>query len=195
MDVENNTKMTDLEILNHIESALVNQGEKALNYSGECNFFVLKEDVSDQIRMALSDAFYKINLANYMPISDALEEALQKISVMMFNEADPEKVSRCAVGWLIDPLMYSRDFENTSFRSQEIIEAINSKFPDWEIGNDQLEMLMVLQRIHDQYAIGDWPMLFDIVRQHGFEDGFYNLEKDGSKIWEIAAEKGIYTEQ
>ena len=80
--------------------------------------------------------------------------------------------------------------------NNEIIDAISSNFPSWNIQHDQLAMLAVLQRIHDQFAIEDWQAVFDIFRNNAFNDGHYvNGEYDNTEIWSMVEDKGIYPEQ
>jgi len=77
----------------------------------------------------------------------------------------------CAVGCLISDKAYEGWFETTAVDDDYIIEAVASSNPEWEIGDKQIHMLMVLQYVHDNHTPYTWQYDFDSLRMVLFPDG------------------------
>lgn len=77
----------------------------------------------------------------------------------------------CAVGCLISDKDYEGWFETSAADDDYIIEAVASSNPKWEIGPNQIHMLLVLQYIHDNYTPYTWWYDFESLRMVLFPDG------------------------
>jgi hypothetical protein len=173
------TNYTDLEIFNIVANSLVNQEQRSVDEYGNCNFYSLRPGLFEEMTETLSEALSSISVGSYTDIDHEVRCIVNKLSLGIYN-SQPENTLRCAVGWLIDPSLYSRELENKSYSSDEIIDLIHESYPTWTVNTVQIQMLGMLQRIHDNYQVDDWGRIFDLARIHCFDqDGFFKRTKYG----------------
>ena len=72
---------------------------------------------------------------------------------------------KCAVGHIISNDIYDDSLETQTIDNPDIIEAVKTSCENWEITDNSLGMLKVLQRIHDMIDPEDWEASFLYVRK------------------------------
>lgn len=68
---------------------------------------------------------------------------------------------KCAAGCLIPDEDYRPEFEGKAVDISPTREYFRTKFTE-----DQFELIRRLQRIHDQSAVGDWPLKLKQIAKH-----------------------------
>ena len=101
-------------------------------------------------------------------------------------------VSKCAIGALISVHEYTDHLEDQSVQfGGEVYDAIDSSNPDWRITENSVEMLLALQRLHDEVEVKDWSWLFSIIDQaieeFGFERVVYSQKYSRSALYSMVS--------
>jgi len=101
-------------------------------------------------------------------------------------------VSKCAVGALISVYEYGVDLEDEAVKFGGVVyDAIDSSNPDWRITENSVEMLLALQRLHDEVEVKDWSWLFSVIDQaieeFGFESTVYSQKYSRSALYSIVS--------
>lgn len=72
---------------------------------------------------------------------------------------------KCAVGHIIDDDIYDDQLESQTIDNPHVIEAVKTSCENWEITDNSLGMLKVLQRVHDMVDPAKWEIFFTYVRR------------------------------
>ncbi|MEY2912201.1 MAG: hypothetical protein RLZZ184_1510 [Cyanobacteriota bacterium] len=72
---------------------------------------------------------------------------------------------KCAVGHIISDEVYDEQLESQTVDNTHVLDAVKVSCENWEVTDNSLGMLKVLQRIHDQIDIERWETYFLYVRQ------------------------------
>jgi hypothetical protein len=85
-------------------------------------------------------------------------------------------VLKCAVGALISVNEYDVDLEDNTVQSSGIVyDAVSNSNPDWVVDENSIEMLIALQRFHDELEVQHWSWMFDVVGEAIEQFGFDNI--------------------
>jgi hypothetical protein len=83
---------------------------------------------------------------------------------------------KCAVGSLIDDSEYGPDLEDQIIEMGGVVyHAVADSNPDWHIGEDSVDMLVAMQRLHDEVRVKNWFWLFLVIEMAIEEFGFENV--------------------
>jgi hypothetical protein len=72
---------------------------------------------------------------------------------------------KCAVGYIIDDDIYDDQLESQTVDNTHVIDAVKLSCENWEVTDNSLGMLKVLQRIHDMIEPEKWESNFLYVRR------------------------------
>jgi hypothetical protein len=72
---------------------------------------------------------------------------------------------KCAVGHIIDDDIYDDQLESQTVDNTHVIDAVKLSCENWEVTDNSLGMLKVLQRIHDMIEPEKWESNFLYVRR------------------------------
>jgi hypothetical protein len=72
---------------------------------------------------------------------------------------------KCAVGHIIDDDVYDDHLESQTIDNPSVIDAVRTSCENWEITDNSLGMLLILQRIHDMIDPKNWEENFVYVRK------------------------------
>jgi hypothetical protein len=72
---------------------------------------------------------------------------------------------KCAVGHIIDDEVYDDQLESQTIDNPHVIEAVKASCVNWEITDNSLGMLLILQRIHDMIDPEKWESTFLYLRR------------------------------
>jgi hypothetical protein len=72
---------------------------------------------------------------------------------------------KCAVGHIIDDDIYDDQLESQTIENQFVVDAVKTSCENWEMTDNSLGMLYVLQRIHDMIDPKNWEENFVYVRK------------------------------
>lgn len=78
----------------------------------------------------------------------------------------------CAIGCLISEEFYDQDeMEDMPANSSYVMDGIRLSNPEWVMSNQNTEMLMILQRMHDALTPYTWEEDFAYIEEELFADG------------------------
>lgn len=152
---------TDYDIFQKIKTHLLDQKSKSkLSYSSDsCAYRGISENQIDEIY----NSYDQNDGENY---DNIIDEKLAELP----NDA------MCAVGCIIEDEFYYYELEDNSVDVKNVLVAVMESNPDWNMTNDSLHMLMLLQKIHDLGNISDWIQSFNDV-ENFFTDKNFDLAK------------------
>ena len=159
---------TDLEVFNRVKNHLLTQNEKSeTTYSGCSYFYIPDLDIEEIEQEAMRNSIDDMDCNETFKLyyKDAIASHIE-------NKTGP--VLSCAVGCLIDYKFYDYEAEGKSANSDYVLDMIKPSLPDWEIGNDQIMMLRVLQNIHDGFEPEEWRDMFDLMEK----DNLFNEHQE-----------------
>lgn len=94
------------------------------------------------------------------------EESLSEIYVyndenqyISWDEND-EIHGRCAIGFLMNPVIYKTDIEGSDASDSAVIQTVMNSNKAWKFTSRSRAMLVLLQNIHDACNTEDWECLF-----------------------------------
>ena len=94
----------------------------------------------------------------------------------LYRVEEFRNVLKCAVGALISVYEYGADLEvQTVQYAGGVYDAISNSNPDWMVTEDSVDMLIALQRLHDEVEVKDWSWLFSVIDQAIEEFGFDSI--------------------
>lgn len=157
---------TDLEIFKKVKEHLLTQKDRSLQIDsiGDCAY--------------LGWAETKINLA----MNEIHEEMPGLIDrdygefFYLLEERLGQPTAKCAVGAII-AVRDSRIIEGSPADDADVIEAVKDSNPDWSITGESIQMLLVLQQIHDRIPVIDWEAEFKKVEKSFTEDGAFDSDR------------------
>lgn len=142
---------SDLDAAKYVYEKLKEQNCKSQDENGECVYRGYDPNEIDRIKYHYGEDDYE----NFL-------WEVQRLPIVM-----------CAAGHLIDDKYYDTAFEGNSVDGLDgdIIQAIQNSNPDWNWSDNTLQMVMGLQRIHDQVSFNKWESEFQLFfKQFIFND-------------------------
>jgi hypothetical protein len=136
MAIELSDLDNDMKVMDYIVTNLLNQGEKS--QESYMNYDTEEYEVS-------GDCAYR----GYIRDGDG-----QIIDTL-----------KCAVGHIIDDDIYDDQLESQTVDNTHVIDAVKLSCENWEVTDNSLGMLKVLQRIHDMIEPEKWESNFLYVRR------------------------------
>lgn len=71
---------------------------------------------------------------------------------------------KCAVGHIISDDNYDEQLESQTIDNLAVLEAVKTSCENWEVTDNSLGMLKILQRIHDMIDPAKWEIFFTYIR-------------------------------
>ena len=148
---------TDIEAFEFVSNRLLDQGDKCVDIGHDCQYRGFKPDETWRA-------------AESIPSGD--NDALQKAMFEIFGGY----TAKCAAGWLIDDKFYDPSLEG-KLLDDDVLLAIKKSHPNWKMTEDSVEMVRVLQSIHDRENPTKWEKAFAAFSYAFDENGNYNNNK------------------
>lgn len=147
-----NKLTTDLEVFQYVTEKLLAQGERSVSIDDgySCNY----RGFSSKVIKELDKEFDE----NYNHLDDD-DELKGEIKTRIMEQIVPDL--KCAVGHIIDNSVYDISLEEKQADDSSVLNAIKESNPYWDFLDSSMEMLMVLQAIHDREEVGLWKVYFD----------------------------------
>lgn len=146
---------TDKEAYEFVMEKLLEQGEKSIEDSGDCQY-------RGYSSKALSEIHSRANQAQ-AESEDEDDLSFYEELINLLSCTPPD--AKCAAGFLIDDNIYSSNLEGqTVDYENSVFEAIQKSNPLWRLDENSAEMLKTLQLIHDQKEVDQWGTLLDTLR-------------------------------
>lgn len=110
--------------------------------------------------------------------------------ICMYRAVDENgNVSKCAVGWIINDYYYDESIEEKPVADNAVLEVVRKSLPNYKIEQQQVAMLQLAQKIHDQIEPVMWNYAFSVCREICFNRSSFN----GPSIYESDYTERIYT--
>lgn len=194
-------KIDDIQVFKYVKNHLLKQNEKSQN-GDTCRYLTVgsqtESEILDDINKTYTNEYVQklyddeINtiekdgrvyyLGDYVDSFTYDQVVCHKLRSEMFNNSleyhlkNSNKQNRsCAVGCLISKEEYHVGLENKSIFDTDIIGAVKSSNPQWGLGKRQVQMLKILQTIHDTTEPNQWSIYFNFIEQYDF----FKEDKDG----------------
>lgn len=126
----------DMQVMDYVVSNLLKQGKKSV------------------------ESFMNYDTEEYEPNGDCVYRGFIRDS-----EGQIIDQLKCAVGHIISDDIYDDSLESQTVENQDVIQAVKSSCENWDITDNSLGMLKVLQRIHDMIDPERWEFFFTYVRK------------------------------
>lgn len=142
---------SDKEAFEYVRQHLLTQNEKSVDEDASCMYRgILKSDLD--------------SIAYLENVED--EDYWNNEGIELYHEAlaDLPKDAMCAVGALIADDVYDPDIENSSIKDNDwIIQMVKESNPNWNIDDDSIQMLEVLQTVHDRKNTNEWETILKML--------------------------------
>ena len=113
---------------------------------------------------------------NHLKIQDCKAMNPESGDGCQYRVEEYRDVLKCAVGALISVHEYGQDLEDNTVQSSGVVyDAVSNSNPDWVMTDDSVEMLISLQRFHDELEVQNWSWMFDVVDKAIEQFGFDNI--------------------
>lgn len=109
--------------------------------------------------------------------------------ICMYRAFDENgNVSKCAVGWIINDIYYDESIEEKPVADDAVLEVVKKSLPNYKIEQQQVAMLQLAQKIHDQIEPKVWNHAFSVCREICFNRSSFN----GPSVYESDYIERIY---
>ncbi len=149
---------TDYEAFCYITEKLLEQNARSLREDGTCVYRGYTEDIIEKCRPVGIDPDYDEQL-----YFQTFEDNFSKFDYNL----------KCAVGHLIKDDVYSPYIEEQTIENETVFKAVLKSNPQWNMTEGSIDLLIVLQHIHDRAQIRNWAENFNLVKNFFNEDGSY----------------------
>jgi hypothetical protein len=149
---------TDYEAFCYITEKLLEQNARSLREDGTCVYRGHTEDIIEKSRPVGIDPDYDEQLYFQM-----YEDNLSKFDYNL----------KCAVGHIISDDIYSPYIEEQTIENEPVFKAVLKSNPKWNMTENSIKLLKILQYIHDKEPVDSWKVDFDIVQNFFDEVGSY----------------------
>jgi hypothetical protein len=154
---------TDYEAFVYIKEKLLEQNVRSLREDGTCVYRGHTEDIIEKSR----------------PIDiDPDNDTEYYYSVFEDNLAKFDYNLKCAVGHIISDDVYSIYIEEQTIDNELVFKAVTKSNPKWNLTVKSVELLKILQGIHDKQNTNLWYDDFSLVEKYFNENGSYNGDGD-----------------
>lgn len=110
--------------------------------------------------------------------------------ICMYRAVDENgNTSKCAVGWIINDIYYDESIEEKPVADNAVLEVVRKSLPNFKIEQQQVTMLQLAQKIHDQIEPDMWNYAFSVCREICFSRSSFN----GPGVYESDYVERIYT--
>jgi hypothetical protein len=150
-----NAIKTDLDALNFVVDALIQQNDKSMNNDEDCQYrgFLYSEVEKAMIEATTDDDDFDHDIF---------------LNILLSQDAK----AKCAIGHLISDDDYDNNIEGTGL-DEEIMDIVRKSNPDWNMGIKSGDLLMRLQKTHDSLPVGRWEKEFNHIKNDFDDEGNY----------------------
>ena len=155
---------TDKDAFNYVKSSLIEQNAKSMNDAGECQYRGFAEKTISELEDQAS-----VHCENPEKDSDSYFDLFREY---VCNTAFDAK---CAIGYLIADEYYKSEFDeyNATPMDIDLQTSLVQSNPNWTINEKSVNMLKVLQRIHDGSIVEEWEKYFNLIENDFDTDDSY----------------------
>ena len=126
----------DMQVMDYVVTNLLKQGKKSV------------------------ESFMNYDTDEYEPSGDCVYRGF-----IRDDDGQIMDTLKCAVGHIISDEVYDEQLESQTVDNTHVLDAVKVSCENWEVTDNSLGMLKVLQSIHDQIDIERWEAYFLYVRQ------------------------------
>jgi hypothetical protein len=160
---------TDKDAFLFVAKRLIEQNAKCLNEQEDCVYRGYSSSFMEQMKASAYETVYGND--EDKAEQDNWGDGDDYFNVLM---AEHEPNLKCAAGHLILDEFYDPNIEGEGISAGNLAEkAIIKSNPEWNYDGSSLEMIDVLQTVHDRRFTEDWPSLLEKLEQWFDEDGTY----------------------
>jgi hypothetical protein len=95
-----------------------------------------------------------------------------------FGWSQPEEEARCALGFIMNPIIAENiEVEDKTAEDEDIITCIMKSNPEWKMSSRSIEMVVLLQCIHDRMNVSLWNSAFETYSAYFDKDGNFDINK------------------
>lgn len=149
---------TDYEAFVYIREKLLEQNAKSLRHDETCVYRGHSQDIIEKCRPVGIDPDY-----DEQRYFQRYEDNLCKFDYNL----------KCAVGHLIKDNLYSPHIEEQQIAQEPVLDVVIKSNPDWQITEDSVKLLTMLQYIHDRRVVDFWETDFNTIKHLFNEAGSY----------------------
>lgn len=159
---------TDKDAYQYIVKSLIEQNTKSTDENGECRY----RGGSNAIFQSLYTKAKEKCEKDYPLMAD---DRKYEVTQDNFRELcfDVPYDFKCAVGHIIDSTHYTEQIEGNSLDDDDVCKAIKDSNPNWEITENSIMLLKLMQLVHDWSEVEDWPIKFATLQNRFDENGSF----------------------
>jgi hypothetical protein len=126
----------DMQVMDYVVTNLLKQGKKSV------------------------ESFMNYDTDEYEPSGDCVYRGF-----IRNDDGQIMDTLKCAVGHIISDEVYDEQLESQTIDNTHVLDAVKVSCENWEVTDNSLGMLKVLQRIHDMIEPEAWETFFTYIRR------------------------------